>query len=750
MLGVPTTPLGTGPRDLQALRSDGEAVSVEISFSPLATKEGLFTIANLNDITDRKRAESLRTVRNVVRRVLAEGTDLATVAPRTLETLCEALELEASILWTPDLGSNAMIYSHGWCRPALPSLAFKEASRAATYPAGFGLPGRAWTSTSAVWEDQPPKRGDEARSSEAARLGLGESFAFPISFGAECLGVIECFRREPLLRDQALMETLNSVGGQIGRFIKHRQAEDAVHQSEARKTAILEAAVDSIITIDGSGKILEINSAAVRTFGHSRSLALGQDMVKLFVPELSREAVSRRLRECLSPSGAGGNERIEQDLMRADGGTVAVEMALNRINSDAAPLVTLYIRDLTERKHAESTIKRAEEHLRQAHKMEAVGQLAGGIAHDFNNLLTVINGSSQMMLTAMAPDDAARAPVELINKAGNRAATLTRQLLAFSRRQVLELKVLDMNAIVNDLTKILGRLINEDISMVLELVPKPNLIRADPGQVEQVIMNLAVNARDAMPQGGKLLIETRNVRLNESDTEVNPEIRPGSYMLLIVSDTGHGMDEATKARVFEPFFTTKEVGKGTGLGLATVYGIVKQSGGHVTVYSEPGHGSTFKIYLPATVEAIPAPAPARRAVAPSSGKGTVLLVEDEELVRIVSRQVLQQAGYTVREARHGREALELTEAELDDVSLTVTDVVMPEMGGRELGEHLLRRKPSMKMLYVSGYTDRAVTNNGLLVPDMAFLEKPFTPHGLASKVHELLCTRTCWQDDNAR
>jgi nitrogen-specific signal transduction histidine kinase len=383
---------------------------------------------------------------------------------------------------------------------------------------------------------------------------------------------------------------------------------------------------------------------------------------------------------------------------------VPVEITLTRICLDAAPLFTWYMLDLSERKQTEGRIRRAE-NLRQAQKMEAVGQLADGIAHDFNNLLTAI---------------------ELINKAGNRAAVLTRQLLAFSRRQVLELKVFDLNVLVTDLTKMLRRMIGEDINMVLNLTPNAQLVKADMGQIEQVLMNLAVNARDAMPQGGKLIIETRSVRLAEGDIQTNPEVRPGSYVMLAVSDTGHGMDEATKARVFEPFFTTKEVGKGTGLGLATVYGIIKQTGGHVTVYSEPGHGSTFKVYLPGTEEAVTPPAPAPTAVAPS-GKETVLLVEDEELVRIVSRQVLHQAGYTVREAKHGREALQLSEEELDEVTLTVTDVVMPEMGGRELGEQLLKRKPGMKMLYVSGYTDKAVTSNGLLVQNMAFLEKPFTP-----------------------
>jgi CheY-like chemotaxis protein len=326
----------------------------------------------------------------------------------------------------------------------------------------------------------------------------------------------------------------------------------------------------------------------------------------------------------------------------------------------------------------------------------------------------------------------------MIHKAGNRAATLTRQLLAFSRRQVLEPKVFNLNSVVAEISKLLQRMIGEDV--VLSVVPAANLhcIRADQGRIEQVLMNLAVNARDAMSQGGKLTIETRNVVLDDAYANGHPEVRPGPYVLLAVSDTGCGMDEATRKRIFEPFFTTKEVGKGTGLGLATVYGIIKQSGGHIAVYSEPNRGSTFKIYLPSTEEkAAPSSSYPRPKFLPR-GKGTVLLVEDEDMVRTLSSQVLQEHGYTVLEAWHGKEALALSERDLSAVQLTVTDVVMPEMDGRDLAKRLLSRKPDMKVLYVSGYTAKAIVRNGILEPDTIFLEKPFTPEGLVRKVHEML------------
>jgi nitrogen-specific signal transduction histidine kinase/CheY-like chemotaxis protein len=401
-------------------------------------------------------------------------------------------------------------------------------------------------------------------------------------------------------------------------------------------------------------------------------------------------------------------------------------------------LCTCYIRDLTERKQAEKALHHAEEQFRQAQKMEAVGRLAGGVAHDFNNILTVITGYAHLLLSTLPAKAPQRVAVETISKSAARATTLTRQLLAFSRRQVLDMKVFDLNTTVADMGNMLLRLIGEDIDLVT--IPGANLmpIKADPGQIEQVMMNLAVNARDAMPHGGKLTIETQNVELDESYTRAHPEVRPGRYVMLAVSDTGVGMDAATKERIFEPFFTTKEVGKGTGLGLATVYGIIKQSGGHIAVYSEPGKGSTFKVSLPSSdAKQVSVVAGQRSAVAPR-GKGTILLVEDEEMVRNLSSQILQEHGYTVREARHGQEALNLSAEDLENVDLTVTDVVMPEMNGRDLAQRLLGRKPNMKVLYVSGYTDNAVLRNGLLEPGSAFLEKPFSPDSLARKVHDLL------------
>jgi PAS domain S-box-containing protein len=378
-----------------------------------------------------------------------------------------------------------------------------------------------------------------------------------------------------------------------------------------------------------------------------------------------------------------------------------------------------------------------EEQLRQSQKMEAVGQLAGGVAHDFNNLLTVITGYSDLGMRRLESADPTRKNLEEIKKAGDRAASLTRQLLAFSRKQMFQERVVDLNSIVADMDKMLQRLIGEDIDLVSLLAPNLSRIKADPGQIEQVLLNLAVNARDAMPRGGKLTIETGHATLDESYAKSHLAAETGQYVMLAVSDTGSGMDAETQKHIFEPFFTTKEVGKGTGLGLATVYGIVKQSGGNIWVYSEPGKGSTFKIYLPIAEELANAEAEANLADVPQ-GEGTILLVEDEESVRKLAGEILGMNGYRVLTAANGVEALRVCTEHIGQIDLMVTDVVMPQMGGRELAERMALIRRDMSVLYMSGYTDDAVVRHGVLDEEMPFLQKPFTPDTLVRKVSELL------------
>jgi nitrogen-specific signal transduction histidine kinase/ActR/RegA family two-component response regulator len=382
--------------------------------------------------------------------------------------------------------------------------------------------------------------------------------------------------------------------------------------------------------------------------------------------------------------------------------------------------------------------RRLEEQLRQSQKMEAVGRLAGGVAHDFNNHLTVIGSYSEMLLADLGPDDPRRSDLEEIRKAAGGAAALTRQLLAFSRQQVIEPRNLDLNEIVASSGKMLTRLIGEDIELVVRTSSSPVMVRMDAGQLDQVIMNLAVNSRDAMPGGGRLTIETAEVELDQSYAAAHWPAPPGRFAMLAVSDTGIGMDEQTRDRIFEPFYTTKESGKGTGLGLATVYGIVKQSRGFIWVYSEPGHGATFKIYLP-PAEGPGSEAGARPAqpVAPR-GTETILLVEDSSPVRAIARQILQRQGYRVLEAPGGDAALALAGEYRPAIHLLLTDVIMPGMSGRQLAERLQAMRPETRVLFMSGYTDDAVVLHAVLEENLAYLQKPFSPDSLARKVREVL------------
>jgi len=461
-----------------------------------------------------------------------------------------------------------------------------------------------------------------------------------------------------------------------------------------------------------------------------------------------REAALRGMREALA---AGRDHEFEYRAVAADGREVWLRDIVRVVKDGDEPIRTLrgLTVDLTELRRSERALRQSEEQLRQAQKMDAVGKLAGGIAHDFNNLLMIIRGDSDLMLRRLPAGHPLRPNAEGIREAADQAATLTRQLLAFSRKQVLAPRLVDLNAIVASVHAMLQRLLGETINLVMVTAPDLGGVTADPGQLEQMILNLCVNARDAMPDGGRLTVRTENVDLDEAAAGRWSDGRPGPYVMLEVSDTGAGMDEETRSHLFEPFFTTKEQGKGTGLGLSTVYGIVKQSGGHIAVESEVGRGSTFRIYLPRV--AAPPPAEPRRAPEPATARGsapgeslapgrgeTILLVEDAQRVRAVVREILEMTGYTVLEARHGAEAVEVATRHAGPIHLLVTDVVMPQMSGRELAQRLATLRPDLKVLYMSGYTDDAIVRHGVLASGIAFLSKPFTPDALALKVRELL------------
>ncbi|MBV9147228.1 MAG: PAS domain S-box protein [Acidobacteria bacterium] len=502
-----------------------------------------------------------------------------------------------------------------------------------------------------------------------------------------------------------------------------------LQETQAHNAAILRSSIDCIISMDEHGRITEFNPAAEKLFGHKRDNILGKMIAETIVPASLRAAHSQGLqRYLLTGESRLLGRRYETVGLRADGVEFPLELGIVRVELPGPPTFTAFLRDLSEQ-------KRLEQQLIRAQKMESIGRLAGGIAHDFNNLLTIVMGYTSRLHEYAGTDEKIAHEINGIRRATDRAATLTRQLLAFSRQQVLQPVVLNVNQIVEDIRGMLTRIIPERVEIVAHVDPELGSVSADKGQLEQVIVNLAVNARDAMPNGGRLTLETANVYLDDIYSRAHVTVTPGEYVMLAVSDTGTGMDSATQEHIFEPFFTTKEVGKGTGLGLSSVYGIVKQSGGHIWVYSEPGQGTIFKIYLPR----VNAPAQSVTKRWPLAGKQkgteTILLVEDNRELRQLVESALTAQGYRVLSGENPREAERLASGHSGDIALLLTDVVMPEMSGLELAERLQAARKQMKVIYMSGYSDSMVMRgNG----DVKFLQKPFAPAVLTAKVREVL------------
>ncbi len=529
----------------------------------------------------------------------------------------------------------------------------------------------------------------------------------------------------PLLGPDGQVVGIVGVGRDITAL---KRMEQALRESEARYRSLVNLSPDGMWVHRG-GEVLFANAAAAAMLGvASPDELIGKRILDFVAPEY-REIAAERIRR-------GQEERVpapllEEKLLRVDGSEFWADVCAVPIDWAGEPAVQVIVRDITER-------KRMEERLLQAQKMEVVGRLAGGVAHDFNNILTAMTGYATFVLEALPPGAPEREDVQQILDLTQRAANLTRQLLAFSRRQIIEQRVINLNDLILNLDKMLRRLIGEDIELVV--LPGEGLarVKADAGQIEQVIVNLAVNARDAMPEGGKLIIQTANVTVDEQFARIHLGSEPGAYVMLSVTDTGVGMTDEVKAHLFEPFFTTKEPGKGTGLGLATVYGIVKQHGGNIHADSEPGKGTTFTIYLPAVeAEAERLPRRDEEGFIPG-GKETVLVVEDEALVRAALVRTLKEQGYRVLEAANGEEALHIAREHAGEIHLLLTDVVMPQMGGKELSERIAAIHPRIKTLFVSGYTDDAMVQRGILEPGIAFLHKPFTAGALARKVRQVL------------
>jgi two-component system, cell cycle sensor histidine kinase and response regulator CckA len=521
-------------------------------------------------------------------------------------------------------------------------------------------------------------------------------------------------------------DVLTLVSQQLAAALDRKRNEQALRRSEVSYRSLIQTAVYGIYRSSLDGRFLDVNPALIGMLGYNSALEVFalDPQKEVFADPAEYTRLIDEFRR------TGRIDGVEVRWKRKDGALITARISGRAVaaGDEPADVIEAIAEDITARRVLE-------DQFRQAQKMEAVGRLAGGIAHDFNNLLMVIGGYTEVLLNQLTAAHPLLSKAEAIQQASDRATTLTRQLLAFSRKQLLELKVVDVNAIVSDMERLLRPLIGEDIELTTQLSPSIGCTRADAGQLEQVIMNLVVNAKDALPCGGKICIRTASVTLDDSDHPEQSFVKPGPYVTISVSDNGQGMDRETQARIFEPFFTTKEKGKGTGLGLSTVYGIVKQSGGYVFVQSEPGHGTAFSIYLPRVDE--PCDVLTSTTASPSSAGGseTILLVEDEESVRQLVRETLESRGYRVLEAANGHAALALAAEHKDDLHLVITDVVMPGLSGHELAQQLLAARPALKVLYLSGYAQDAFPPSE---SHNAFLQKPFTLQSLARKVREVL------------
>jgi two-component system, cell cycle sensor histidine kinase and response regulator CckA len=521
---------------------------------------------------------------------------------------------------------------------------------------------------------------------------------------------------------------------------RRARVQQSLELSEQRYRLLSETVPMGILISDERGKIVHVNAQALRMFGYERGELIGE-IVEALVPERLRHS-HRLQRSGFMKEPDTRPVGLDMDLFgrRKDGTEFPVEISLGPLVTKEGVLISTTIVDIAER-------KKREEKVRLSQRTEAIGKLAGGVAHDFNNLLGVILGCSDVVLDALPPTHPATNKVEMMRQAASSAADLTRQLLAFSRQQMIQPRVLDLEEVVEKIRAILHRVIGENIEFKLAVQSPLGHVMADPGQIEQILMNLAVNARDAMPQGGRLTIEGRNVELDDSYKDQHDQVVPGRYVMLAVGDTGSGMDLDTQMRIFDPFFTTKELGKGTGLGLATVYGIVKQSGGYIWVYSEVAKGTVFKIYLPRVEESAQISKPEESETTDFRGSETILLVEDTTSLREMAREYLESVGYSVLVASSGTKALQHARDFRGPIHLLLTDIVMPGMNGPDLARQLVSLRPGIKVIFTSGYTDDAIARQGVLDPAVAFIQKPYRPKALARKIREVLGVPSTTIDD---
>jgi PAS domain S-box-containing protein len=707
-------------------RKDGSLVEVLLSTSPvLINGKRVGAYASYRDITEQKRAEELNAALYAIAARSQSAEDLQQFFAAIHNIVGQLMNARNFYIALYDPQSQLLSF---------PYFVDEEDPTPAPKPLGRGLTeyvlrsGEPILATPAVFEELVQRR--EVELIGAASL---DWLGVPLKSGTNCIGVLVLQSYSENTRfSERDREILKFVSQQLAAAIEHKRYEEALRRSEARSRSLILSAAFGICRCTLRGRFLDVNPALVNMLGHSSV----EDLLKLdarhevFVNPRELDRLAEDYRRTGSLNG------VEVQWKRKDGRIIIVRLSGCAAISTDEPeeVLELIAEDITDR-------RQLEEQLRQAQKMDAVGRLAGGVAHDFNNLLMVINGYTEVLLEQLEKDSDMHSKVQSIQQAADRAATLTRQLLAFSRKQLLELKVVDVNTVVGDMERLLRPLIGENIELVTRLSTQTGRTRADAGQLEQVIMNLVVNAKDSMPEGGKLTLQTADVAVGQNYSH-HRFIQPGRYAVISVADTGHGMDKETQSRIFEPFFTTKEKGKGTGLGLSTVYGIVKQSGGYVFAQSEVGAGTIFYVYLPRVEDSAEELSPAKAQQNEAGGCETVLLVEDEESVRELVRLTLASRGYKVIEAENGECGLRLAEDCKERIDILITDVVMPGIGGRELAKRLLSLRPGISVLYLSGYTEDAVATQGALGPGTAFLQKPFTLQNLAKKVRDVLLSNS--------
>jgi PAS domain S-box-containing protein len=840
--------------EMEVIRVDGRTIWVRENVRAVHDDAGqlLYLEGTVEDISVQWWSDQRRRLHYATAHVLSEAASVDEARPQILRTICETLEWDMGAVW--DVDGDVMHCVEVWHVPEVDIADFEKVNSEAEIKPGEGLAGAVWVGGEPLWIADLEKAEEYTNAPIALACGMSSAFAVPVRVSGQVVHVLEFFSPKISQPDPELLQTLGVIASELGHMIERKRAEEALRKSEMRKAAILQSALDCIITFDLDGAIIEFNPAAERAFGYRQSDALGRDVAALIFPELPLRDERRGLAFFHASQQGAIGQRNELMARCADRSERPVELAISRIVIDGKPMFTAYLRDITERKEAErltselalvvansndaivactiegairswnlgaerifgfaaeevigrplhmlipperldefpqtltavkrgdslanyetvrlrkdgrkisvsltdspirgeggritglSSIarditerKRLEEELLQSQKMDAVGRLAGGIAHDFNNILTAILGYSDLIIGQIDERQWMFKHLTEIRKAADFAASLTHQLLAFSRRQPLFLRVFHIDDTVRNMEKMLRRVIGEHIQIVTDLGAQIGRLKADPGQLEQVLLNLCVNARDAMPKGGTITIATNDVTYFLDDFYSVNEMPAGEYVKLTVTDTGTGMSAEVKKHIFEPFFTTKEKGQGTGLGLATCYGIVKQTGGYITVDSTPEVGTTFAIYLPRVDESGEKSTIRKEVGQLPGGHETILYVEDEITVRSLTSHVLRRLGYTVLEASDGKQARDLVEANNGHgIALLFSDVVLPDAGGSELAAWFKTQNKDTRILFTSGYVDENILKRHGLQPGTAFLQKPFSPADLARKVREVM------------